>query len=109
MPSQTNTPSLTPTRHQVAMVKAANPTTKVWVCKYQLLSLMFATVRFLLFPPRLLRRTLTPHSLVIADRNLVKALSWYKDVGEKLSDPAYSGWFLQFDSKKSNYSSPPCA
>ena len=27
-------------------------------------------------------------------RNLVKALSWYKDVGEKLADPAYSGWFL---------------
>lgn len=108
--SQTKTPSLTPTRHQVAMVKAANPTTKVWVCKYHLLSLMHVcdgSIRAV--SAALLQRTLTPDSLVIADRNLVKALSWYKDVGEKLSDPAYSGWFLQFDSKKSNYSSPPCA
>ena len=41
-------------------------------------------------------------------RNLVKALSWYADVSEKLNDPNYSGWFLQFDSAKKNYSSNPC-
>jgi carbamoylphosphate synthase small subunit len=42
-------------------------------------------------------------------RNLVKALSWYSDVSEKLADPSYSGWFLQFDAAKAgNYSSSPC-
>eukprot|EP00040_Diaphanoeca_grandis_P013021 m.65878 g.65878 ORF g.65878 m.65878 type:complete len:539 (+) comp23614_c0_seq1:190-1806(+) len=42
-------------------------------------------------------------------RNLVKALSWYSDVGEKLSDPAYSGWFLHFKNGiHGNYTSPPC-
>jgi hypothetical protein len=39
----------------------------------------------------------------------VKALSWYAEVSEKLSDPAYSGWFLQFDpAKKGKYFSDPC-
>ena len=53
-------------------------------------------------------KAINPSTHVWVYRNLVKALSWYKDVGEKLSDPAYSGWFLQFDSKKSKYASPPC-
>jgi hypothetical protein len=29
-------------------------------------------------------------------------------VGEKLADPAYAGWFLRFDPTKSTYVSPPC-
>ena len=41
-------------------------------------------------------KELNPGTHVWVYRNLVKALSWYKDVGEKLSDPAYSGWFLHF-------------
>jgi hypothetical protein len=53
-------------------------------------------------------KAVNPTTKVWVYRNLVKALSWFKDVGEKLSDPAYSGWFLHFDSNKSHYSSPPC-
>jgi hypothetical protein len=41
---------------------------------------------------------------------LVKALSWYSAVEEKLADPAYAGWFLRFRDgvAGSNYSSNPC-
>ena len=46
---------------QAQMVKAVNPTAKVWVY-----------------------------------RNLVKALPWYSTVREKITDPAFSGWFLPF-------------
>ena len=53
-------------------------------------------------------KAVNPNTHVWVYRNLVKALSWYEDVGAKLSDPAYSGWFLRFDPKRSNYSSPPC-
>ena len=40
-------------------------------------------------------------------RNLVKALSWYAPVGEKLADPQYSGWFLKFDPSVTPHV-PPC-
>lgn len=51
--------------------------------------------------------------VVRADKHL-KALSWYKDVAEKLRDPAYSGWFLHFrpggaaDLGNNSYHSPRC-
>ena len=42
-------------------------------------------------------------------RNFVKALPWYSSVREKLSDPAYSGWFLQFNPRNTTpYAVPPC-
>eukprot|EP01043_Picozoa_sp_COSAG02_P088920 COSAG02_NODE_25961_length_644_cov_1.223853_1_plen_214_part_11 len=55
-------------------------------------------------------KAVNPNSHVWIYRNLVKALSWYKGVGEKLADPAYSGWFLHFRDgvASSNYSSNPC-
>ena len=40
-------------------------------------------------------------------RNLVKALPWFTSVREKIMDPAYSGWFLQF-SGEGNYHVPQC-
>ena len=51
-----------------------------------------------------------PKTHVWIYRNLVKALSWYAAVGEKLADPAYAGWFLRFRDgvAGSNYSSNPC-
>jgi hypothetical protein len=33
---------------------------------------------------------------VFVYRNFVKALPWYTSVREKISDPAYAGWFLRF-------------
>ena len=33
---------------------------------------------------------------VFVYRNFVKALPWYTFVREKISDPAYAGWFLHF-------------
>ena len=54
-------------------------------------------------------KAINPAAHVWVYRNLVKALSWYTDVGEKLSDPAYSGWFLHFDPNNiSAYASSPC-
>ena len=55
-------------------------------------------------------KALNPQARYFVYRNLVKALSWYRDVGEKLADPAYSGWFLRFRAgvSGSNYSSNPC-
>jgi hypothetical protein len=41
-------------------------------------------------------KAVNPQTHTWVYRNLVKALSWYKDVGEKLSNPAYAGWFLHF-------------
>ena len=37
-----------------------------------------------------------PDSKVLVYRNLVKALPWFEEVREKLEDPAYWGWFLQY-------------
>ena len=34
---------------------------------------------------------------VLIYRNLVKALPWFRTVREKLDDPAYSGFFLKFN------------
>merc|ERR550514_2232848 len=46
---------------------------------------------------------------VFVYRNIVKALPWYTDVREKLSDPAYAGWFLKFkDGINGSYHVPPC-
>ena len=46
-------------------------------------------------------------------RNIVKALPWFTSVREKLTDPAYSGWFLKFDpavkAKGGKYHVPDCA
>ena len=44
-------------------------------------------------------------------RNVVKALPWFSAVREILKDPAYSGFFLKFDTAtpKSNYNVKPCA
>jgi hypothetical protein len=47
-------------------------------------------------------KAINPKTHTWVYRNLVKALSWYSDVGKKLSDPQYSGWFLKFR----NYSEP---
>ena len=38
----------------------------------------------------------TPQAKVFVYRNLVKALPWYTSVREKITDPAYAGWFLPF-------------
>lgn len=56
-------------------------------------------------------KAVNPNTHVWIYRNLVKALSWYSAVGEKLADPAYAGWFLRFRDGvrgSSNYSSNPC-
>ena len=50
---------------------------------------------------------------VFVYRNFVKALPWYTSVREKITDPAYSGWFLKFKDyhgpeNKTSYSVPPC-
>ena len=42
-------------------------------------------------------------------RNIVKALPWFSTVREKITDPAYAGWFLRFsDGPAGNYNSPAC-
>jgi hypothetical protein len=40
-----------------------------------------------------------PTAKVFVYRNLVKALPWYTSVREKITDPAYAGWFLPFSKK----------
>ena len=47
---------------------------------------------------------------VMVYRNLVKALPWYTDVREKVTDPAYAGWFLRFKDGAggTGYHAPPC-
>ena len=51
----------------------------------------------------------SPASKVFVYRNLVKALPWYRSVREKLTDPAYSGFFLKFkDGVNGTYHVPPC-
>jgi len=52
-----------------------------------------------------------PNARVFVYRNLVKALPWYTSVREKISDPAYSGWFLKFGAPTVNgtgYHVPAC-
>lgn len=41
-------------------------------------------------------KAVSPDARVFVYRNLVKALPWYTSVREKVSDPAYAGWFLPF-------------
>lgn len=59
-------------------------------------------------------KTINPKTHVWVYRNLVKALSWYAEVGEKLADPAYAGWFLPFrkggavDLGNNTWHSQPC-
>ena len=47
-------------------------------------------------------KAVNPTARVFVYRNLVKALPWYTSVREKITDPAYSGWFLPFSKKPSN-------
>ena len=55
-----------------------------------------------------------PRTHVWVYRQLVKALPWYKDIGEKMADPRYSGWFLPFrkggasDLRNGSWHVPPC-
>ena len=57
-------------------------------------------------------RTILPHPSPRPDRNLVKALPWYRNARTKLADPAYRGWFLGFKPGGSlpngSYHVPPC-
>lgn len=52
-------------------------------------------------------KAVSPSSRIFVYRNLVKALPWFTSVREKISDPAYSGWFLKF-SGSGNYHVPAC-
>ena len=45
---------------------------------------------------------------VFVYRNLVKALPWFTTVREKILDPAYAGWFINF-SGNHDYHVPDCA
>jgi len=54
-------------------------------------------------------KAVSPDTKVFKYFNFVKALPWYTYVQEKLTDPAYSGWFLKFaNGINSTYHSPPC-
>lgn len=57
-------------------------------------------------------KAINPNTKVFVYRNLVKALPWYTNVREKLTDPAYAGWFLAFKPGGSlpnhTYHVPPC-
>ena len=62
--------------------------------------------KFSLFlPPQTTQATkvkaLNNSTHVFIYRNLVKALPWYTGVREKLTDPAYQGWFIPFRSSGS--------
>lgn len=50
-----------------------------------------------------------PSSHVFVYRNLVKALPWFSSVRKILNDPAYSGFFLRFDSSQPAFHVPACA
>lgn len=50
-----------------------------------------------------------PEQKVFIYRNLVKALPWYTNVWTKLADPAFAGWFVEFDKHNSTpFHVPPC-
>jgi len=59
----------------------------------------------------------SPGTTVYVYRNSIKALPWYTSVREKLVDPAYSAWYLNFSSKATphvpkcddNYKPPLCS
>eukprot|EP01083_Nonionella_stella_P271962 922015_1 len=52
-------------------------------------------------------KSINPSAKTFVYRNLVKALPWFTDIREKIVDPAYSGWFLNFK-KDGPYHVPPC-
>lgn len=52
-----------------------------------------------------------PGQRVFTYLNLVIAYPWFPTIREKLTDPAYSGWFIRFNPTPPNngsYYSPPC-
>jgi len=59
----------------------------------------------------------SPGTVTYVYRNSIKALPWYTSVREKLTDPAYSRWFLKFDAAATphvpkcdnNYKPPLCS
>jgi hypothetical protein len=59
-------------------------------------------------------KAVNPRTHVWVYRQLVKALPWYREVGEKMADPRYSGWFLPFrkggasDLRNGSWHVPPC-
>ena len=54
-------------------------------------------------------KAVNPNQKVFVYRNLVKALPWYTNVWTKLADPAYAGWFVDFDAHNTTpYHVPPC-
>ena len=59
-------------------------------------------------------KAVNPRTHVWVYRQLVKALPWFRDVGEKIADPRYSGWFLPFrkggasDLRNGSWHVPPC-
>ena len=54
-------------------------------------------------------KELNPETKMFVYRNIVKALPWFGMVRERMTDPAYSGWFLKYkDGVKGNYSAPAC-
>ena len=57
-------------------------------------------------------KEINPDTKVYVYRNLVKALPWYTNVRTKITDPAFSGWFLPFKPGGSlpngSWHVPPC-
>eukprot|EP01052_Picozoa_sp_SAG31_P005757 SAG31_NODE_258_length_18937_cov_61.688555_12_plen_106_part_00 len=64
---------------QVDLTVGASPGTKVFVCKKCNKSRLSLNVT---------------DSDARADRNMIKALPWFTSVRKKLTDPAYSRWFM---------------
>jgi len=62
-------------------------------------------------------KAVNPQAKVWVYRNLVKALPWFSSVRTKITDPAYSGWFLKFKPNgpyhvpncDKNYNPPLCS
>ena len=55
-------------------------------------------------------KAINNNTKIFVYRNLVKALPWFTSVREKLVDPEYAGWFLQFKdgANGKDYFSPAC-
>ena len=41
----------------------------------------------------------SPGTKVMVYRNMIKALPWFTSVREKITDPAYARWFMNFSSE----------
>jgi len=50
----------------------------------------------------------SPDTVVYVYRNAIKALPWYTTVREKLVDPKYAKWFLNFSPNAKPYHVPTC-